>query len=190
MAKDTKRRSTAQLARDRRREAELYLQGWLQADIGAELGINQTTVSRDLKVIQADWLKSALIDFDKAKAQEIAKVDALERTYHQAWLHSCEDTETVKQRGKPGEAPGQVHTNTVERTRKEQVGDPRFLNGVQWCIEQRCKIIGIYAAAKVRHEGTGKGGAIEIKQVGLTDAERRAAIRAMLGDGRISEGTD
>ena len=42
----------------------------------------------------------------------------------------------------------------------------------------------------VRLEGTGEGGEIEIKQVGLTDAERQAALQAMLGDRRLSETPD
>ena len=42
----------------------------------------------------------------------------------------------------------------------------------------------------VKHSGTGEGGEIEIKQVALTDAERQAALQAMLGDGRLSEAAD
>jgi len=138
-----RRRLAAELARDRRREADLYLQGRLQADIATELDINQSTVSRDLKALQKQWLASALIDFDEAKARELAKIDRLEREYWEAWQNSCEDAETVKQKGKPGEETGQVTTSTVERTVKGQAGDPRFLVGVQWCIERRCKVLGI-----------------------------------------------
>jgi hypothetical protein len=38
-AKRKPRRSASQLARDRRRISELYLEGWLQADIAAEVGL-------------------------------------------------------------------------------------------------------------------------------------------------------
>jgi DNA-binding transcriptional regulator LsrR (DeoR family) len=136
-------RSTAELARDRRCEADLYLQGWLQADIATELSIDQSTVSRDLKALQKQWLASALIDFNEAKAQELAKIDRLEREYWEAWRRSCEDAETVKQRGAPGDEVGKVKTASVERTVKGQAGDPRFLVGIQWCIERRCKVLGI-----------------------------------------------
>jgi hypothetical protein len=143
-----KRRSAAQLARDRRKTADLYLQGWLQADIAGFLGISQSTVSNDLKALQAEWLRSALLDFDEAKAREIAKVDRLEREYWAAWERSCEDAETTKQRGAPGEEPGKIKTASVERTVKGQAGDPRFLQGVQWCIDRRCKILGVDAAQR------------------------------------------
>ena len=76
-----KRRSSGQLARDRRKIADLYLKGWIQADIAAEIGMAQQTVSNDIKALQKDWLASALIDFNEAKSQELAKVDRLEREY-------------------------------------------------------------------------------------------------------------
>ena len=47
-------------------------------------------------------------------------------------------------------------TESIEKTSMGQAGDPRFLAGVQWCIERRCKIIGIDAPTK--SELTGAGG--------------------------------
>ena len=161
-----KRRSNGQLARDRRLIADLYLQGWLQADIAGEIGISPATVSRDIKALQKDWLASALIDFDKAKAGELAKVDRLEREYWQAWARSCEDAETVTEKARASK--GSERPDSVEKTKqaKGQAGDPRFLSGIQWCIEQRCKILGVEAPKKT--ELTGKdGGAFIINLIGV-----------------------
>ena len=36
----------------------------------------------------------------------------------------------------------------MTKTSKGQVGNPRFLDGLQWCSEQRLKIFGIYAPTK------------------------------------------
>ena len=128
----------------------MYLRGWIQADIAEETGLSQPTVSRDLKALQRDWLESALIDFNEAKAQELAKVDRLEREYWVAWEASKEDKEvqtTEKVKGdKTARSKAQVR-------REGQVGNPSFLAGVQWCIERRCKILGIDAAAKVEQVG-------------------------------------
>jgi hypothetical protein len=123
--------------------ADLYLQGWLQVDIAQELGINQSTVSRDLKALHKEWLHSALLDYDEAKAQELAKIDRLEREYWRAWERSCEDAETIRQEGPPA-GPEKLVT-----TAKGQAGDPRFLTGVQWCIEKRCKVLGLDAPSKL-----------------------------------------
>ena len=148
----TRRRSSAELARDRRKIADLYLKGWIQADIADELGVNQSTVSRDIKALQKDWLESALVDFNEAKSQELAKIDRLEREYWQAWERSCEDAETVTEKARASR--GAEKPDSIEKTKqaKGQAGDPRFLNGVQWCIERRCKILGIDAPNKIGFE--------------------------------------
>ena len=147
--------------------ADLYLQGWLQADIADEIGIDQSTVSRDLKALQGEWLASALMDFNEAKAQELAKIDRLEREYWRGWERSCEDAEQTTQEGTPDSV------DKVKKTKKGQAGDPRFLQGVQWCIERRCKILGVDAPE--RHEVTGKdGGPIEVTSDELARAAEEA----------------
>lgn len=147
------RRSPAQLARDRRRIAELYLEGRLQVDIAREVGLSQSTVSNDLKALQRMWLKSSLIDINEAKAREIAEIDNLEREYYKAWHRSCEDAETLTQKTKGTIEKREKEDGTfvterpaeVAKTSKGQAGDPRFLSGIQWCIERRCKILGVDA---------------------------------------------
>jgi hypothetical protein len=142
-----KRRSNGQLVRDRRRIADLYLQGWIQADIADELQLDQSTISRDLKHLYKEWQQSSLIDIDEAKSQELAKVDRLEREYWIAWVNSCEDAETLRQEGSKTET-GKVKPDKIVKTAKGQAGDPRFLSGVQWCINKRCEILGLDAAIK------------------------------------------
>ena len=160
-----RRRSNGELIRDRRRISDLYLQGWTQVDIAEETGLSQSTVSRDIIALQKEWQEAALIDFNEAKARELAKIDNLERIYHQAWIRSCEDAETTKTKGEPVAGTKTVKADTVERTLKGQAGDPRFLKGVEWCIERRCKILGIDAPD--RHEHTGAdGGAIMLQYGG------------------------
>lgn len=147
------RRSAAQLARDRRRIAGLYLEGKLQADIAEVVGISQSTVSNDLRAIQREWLESSLVDFNEAKAREIAKIDKLEREYWAAWRRSCEDAEIETSKSA---VAGDKKRAEATKTTKGQSGDPRFLSGVQWCIERRCKLLGIDAPQ--RHELTGADG--------------------------------
>ena len=169
-----RRRGASEIARDRQRIADLYLRGWMQVDIAEEVGLSQSTVTRDLKALQAEWIKSSLIDYDKAKAREIAKIDNLERIYHAAWRRSCEDAETVRK--KKAEVGG-VERKELVSTAKGQSGDPRFLNGIQWCIERRCKIMGIDAPTKVAPtDPTGRK-----EYTGLTDEERNRRICALLG---------
>lgn len=164
-----KRRSSGQLARDRRRIADLYLQGWIQVDIAAEVGMSQSTVSRDIKALHGAWLASALLDFNEAKARELAKIDRLEREYWDAWQRSKLDaeTETVKGKG-TGDTP-EHKEKTMQR--KGQTGDASFLKGVQWCIEQRCKILGVEAPTHLKHSGEGDKGEIVVRFEGNVKSE-------------------
>jgi len=164
------RRSAAQLARDRQRIAGLYLEGKLQADIAEMVGVSQSTVSNDLKAIQQEWLQSSLVDFNEARAREIAKIDKLEREYYAAWQRSCEDAETVT---KKAVQVGDKERKEATQTAKGQAGDPRFLQGVQWCIERRCKLFGIDAAQ--RHELTGALGNIDLAALSVAQLERLSA---------------
>lgn len=151
------RRSAAQRTRDRQRISTLYLEGWLQCDIADEVGLSQSTVSNDLKILQKQWLSSTLININEAKAKELARIDKLEQEYYQAWHRSCEDAETITEKGKGSKAKAKddednspTRPTEFEKTvqRKGQAGDPRFLQGVQWCISQRCKILGVNAPKK------------------------------------------
>lgn len=166
-----KRRSRAQLTRDRRRIADLYLQGWIQADIAAELSISPATVSRDLAALRRDWLESALVDFDEAQSRELAKINRLEREYWEAWERSTGERKRTSTKqvdlvdGKRKEA--QIQTD-------EMLGDPRFLAGVQWCIEQRMKIFGLEAARKLDLSSAGRRIAISEVVVNMAQDERES----------------
>jgi len=93
--------------------------------------------------MQKQWLEATLIDFNEAKAREIAKVDRLEREYWSAWSRSCEDAETITEKGKGAKRAEKPDTFEMTKQRKGQAGDPRFLGGVQWCIERRIKLFGL-----------------------------------------------
>jgi transcriptional regulator with XRE-family HTH domain len=73
--------------------ARRYLQGEMQEQIAQSFGVTQGQISQDLKAIRAAWLASAVRDFDALKAQELAKIDAVEREYWLAWERSKKDKE-------------------------------------------------------------------------------------------------
>lgn len=143
----------------RRQVAELYLRGKTQTEIALEVDMTVATISRDLKAIRQEWRASTLLDFDEAKNRELAKIDALEQTYWQAWYRSIGSHTSVKvEYGGFAPAEGEPHLEgsseirqTVKRTENTERlnGDPRYLSGVQDCITQRCKILGIYEATKI-----------------------------------------
>ena len=140
-AKRRRQRCNGELIRDRRRIADMYLQGMLQAEIGEVLGLAQQTISRDLKALHKEWKDAALIDFHTAKAKELARIDRLEREYWRGWERSCEDAEVTVTKAR--ELVGGGVSKEAAQTKKGQTGSPQFLAGVQWCIERRCKLLGL-----------------------------------------------
>lgn len=176
-------RSKSQEEADRRNVARLYLAGRIQAQISEELGISQTTVSRDIKFLTDEWKQERVYDINEAKARELAKIDNLELIYWDAWERSRKNAEIkTKKAIKIGIdlTPAQLATlsavlpsdvikmisqgvnrQELQERSEGQVGDPRYLAGIQWCIEQRCRILGVEAPKKI--EGGGEDGSLEVK---------------------------
>ena len=151
------RRKAAQKARDKKRIAEMYLHGSLQEEIAQEVGLDQTTISRIIKELQGDWLRDAGKSIDEAKARELAKVDDLELIYRAAWEASRGEIKTITRKGIAGKAQvakqgtkaePAISRQEVTEHIEQAVGDPRYLKGIEWCIEQRCTILGAKAPTR------------------------------------------
>jgi len=122
--------------------ARRYLHGMSQMEIAAELELSQSQISRDLKVLHDRWTKSALVDLNEAKARELARIDNLEREYWDAWRDSRGERLETNTEQIAGDKTGDRKKVSIKKVKLE--GNPDFLAGIQWCIEMRCKILGIY----------------------------------------------
>lgn len=69
----------AEIEDRRRKVATLTLNKVHQTLIAERLGVAQSTVSRDLKTIEAGWREAARANLDALKARELAELDELER---------------------------------------------------------------------------------------------------------------
>lgn len=128
----------------------LYLQGNSMARV-VELAEEKTgghrfsvnTVHKYVKEATEEWKASKQDMVDNHKAIELEKINRLESTYWDAWARSCEiqiKKTKIKKKGGDGERLALSQTRDDE---KQTIGDPRFLAGIQWCTEMRCKILGI-----------------------------------------------
>lgn len=136
------KRTKFERERDLLEISRLYLQGITQAEIGQRLGVSQPQISYDLRVLRNRWLQSSIVNIDEAKARELARVDHLEREYWDAWEKS---KNPVKTRGSKKVDGEQVESTIQGET---GTGDPRYLTGVQWCINKRCEVLGLDAPSK------------------------------------------
>ena len=154
----TKRNAT-QIAHDRREIARLYLRERLtQAEIGDRLGMTRQMVTYDLRALRREWLDAGLMDLTEHKARELAKTNELERTYWAAW----EQSQEVRTTSTTGQTSGGVAHAQIRKETRE--GNPAFLAGVQWCIDRRCKLLGLDAPTQSWLSGP-KGGPIEVTEV-------------------------
>jgi transcriptional regulator with XRE-family HTH domain len=149
---EEKTNTRTQIASRRQQVAEMYLRGLYQSDIAEKLGVDQSTISRDLSELRKEWLERSINHIDQKKAIELAKLDRLEVTYWEAWERSREnaEVETTEQIGKRGKDEGGIIPERIRKTKRVegQSGNPAFLEGVLKCIVQRCKILGIEAPVK------------------------------------------
>lgn len=140
------RRTRKERERDLAKISEHYLRGYTQAQIGEILGFTQQQISLDLKEMQKRWKESALRNFDEAKAQELAKIDNLELEYWEAW-HNSRGQKKVSSTERADTASGQ--RNKAQIRTEDMQSDPRFLEGVRWCVDRRCKLLGLDAPSKI-----------------------------------------
>lgn len=155
-ARNGKKRTVAQHENDLTFIADRYVRGATVPEMVKELNENRTyqltpdMIYYDLKVIHTRWVHSYLLDFNEVKAKELAHIDALEREYWIAWKNSLEpseiiDTEKIDDShgNSRGTAVPSYSRTKIKKRQKGSYGNPDFLTGIQWCIEQRCKIMGL-----------------------------------------------
>jgi hypothetical protein len=143
------------IAKRRMEIARMYLQGKAQIEIAEKMGLATTTVCNDLLAMREEWAEKALLDFDKRKAEELAKLDRLETVAWAAWERSAEDARILRERREfirervPSKGKNKnkhrlvAIGKTQDDTVKGQCGDPRFLEQVERCILLRMRVLGI-----------------------------------------------
>lgn len=172
----------------------LYARGWNMHQIAGFLSDNLyagrgaitiRTVSADIERIRDLWTQSALIDFNEARGREIAKLDALETAYWVAWEESRKDMEEATETETKDEVPlrsGEVvpvSRSHKGRKKTNREGNPLYLNGVERCIEKRCKILGLFEAQSFSMDWRS---AAQNLGVNPTDAEqiKETTVRIMM----------
>lgn len=127
----------------RNKVADLYRKGFRQYEIAAKVGVSENQITNDLKAIRAKWMEDSIRNFDEAISEQLAKIDLLEREY---WLAYEQSKKDYKQKSQKTKGTGQdILSREVMEKEIIQFGDPRYLQGVQWCIERRCKLMGLDA---------------------------------------------
>jgi hypothetical protein len=139
------KRTPEQREADLAKTAAWYLKGVNMVEIGRRLGLSRVQVSYDIKHLHAMWKESALRDFDAMRSEQLAKVDQLEAVYWDGYERSLSERtrERVAQTTGTAATGNAINTSTMERTVELRDGAIAWLQGVERCINMRCKLLGL-----------------------------------------------
>lgn len=121
--------------RDRNTIALLYLQGVPPSEFVERTGLKSTYCKTLLIELREQWKRSNIKAFDERLREEILKIAMLEAEAWKQYFASAGAVEVVTTRFKDG---GESKA-TKERNRP----DRSWFDTVQWCIQQRCKLLGL-----------------------------------------------
>jgi hypothetical protein len=185
------KRTESQRERDLVLFAELYLQGYSLQEISDHVAsVRDYTLSRvqvhyDIKLIHERWKEAYIETYDTMKVRELARIDKLERAYWDAWERSMKDKVEEEHEGTSnkmtnakGRAVQEHKQSKGKKKRTTRDGTARFLEGIQWCIQQRCKILGLNAPTQKR--GSTGDWREEAKKAGINDPG--AVFNQMVGE--------
>lgn len=130
---NTRKRTKGERERDYAIIARLYLEGKTHQEIAEYISdrpdtsytLTRQAITKELKKLRETWLTTSLVNVNEKRAEELAKIDRLEREYWDAWEASQAESDD---------------------------GDPRYLQGVQWCISRRIKIFGLDAPKRTESD--------------------------------------
>ena len=126
--------------------------------IARELGVNHSTISRDLDELDIQWRDSALEAITIVKARLIAELERDIAELREEWTRSRTDqpTETTVE-GKPG-SDGAVDPEWVQRRKRSAAADVRYQAAITSKQAELARLVGAYAPDKIAQtdpDGTG-----------------------------------
>ena len=177
------KRNKVQRMFDMQTLASLYLRGVQQVDMAKRLNVSIATVERDLRILRGQWMDSSSFDFQSAKAEQLAKIDEIERAAWDAYEASKTESKRVTHYDEA------ANPRTVTQKDRAASGDAKWLDKISWCVEQRCKILGFHAPKEVAMTHSKIDRPLEelSKEELMMIAQRRKADAAIAVESEIME---
>jgi len=159
---------------DRDRIRELVLKNKSAREIAKDLNIPLPTVISDIKVIVKRW-KEEVPDFTLMRGQQLDRLNLMEKELWNAWEKSKEQagksTLTIRN--------GQNPTGRIETSIDETPGDVKYVEQIMKTVQERNKLLGMYAATKIQSEVTVKrdDSAIREEVLNIIEEARKRSLR-------------
>lgn len=123
--------------------ARLYMvEDMTQMEIAQELGVSQSTISKDVAKIHEEFKMRQTLPLQWYKEQQLQKLNAIEKAAREGWERSIGKSTRVVEKSSLDNNNQLVITEKVETT-DELPGDPRFLNQMIACVDRRIRILGL-----------------------------------------------
>lgn len=140
------------------------------------------TVKNDVQTLLEEWRESRLEDTDELVTLELARIDDTCRELWEQWEKSKTNYNKTerKQKGSPSRdaQSGQTSIRTYQTERKETeviaLGDPAYIAEIRKQLEERRKLLGLYAPEKKDINANGSFAAYLIESGMIDEAEQEA----------------
>lgn len=143
-------------------QARLYAQGKSQIEVmqymkeNRPYQLSQAQAAHDLREILKRWREDCSNTVEAQKAKALARIDELERTYREAWEASKKPQTDVHTEEIDDKTTSSKNITLPAYSRrkksssvKSSYGDLKALEGIQWCINMRAKILGLNAPEEI-----------------------------------------
>ena len=143
------------------------------------------TVKNDVQTLLEEWRESRLEDTDELVTLELARIDDTCRELWEQWEKSKENftRQTRKQKGSPTRdtQTGQTSIRTTQTERTETdiqgLGDPSYIAEIRKQLEERRKLLGLYAPEKKELSGGLSFASLLVESGMIDEAEEEAGLK-------------
>ena len=143
------------------------------------------TVKRDIQTLLDEWRESRPEDTDELVTLDLARIDDTCRELWEQWEKSKENftRQTRKQKGSPTRdaQTGQTSIRTTQTERTETdiqgLGDPSYIAEIRKQLEERRKLLGLYAPEKKELSGGLSFASLLVESGMIDEAEEEAGLK-------------
>lgn len=146
-------RSTAEREADYLFIEPLYARGVSMREIARRMNDDRPysltfqQIAKDVRVILGRWQASCIKDIDELRSAELMRLSVMESEAWAAWEQSKTTAENTTTSQESGGLGGTKTKAEIKRIKREP--DPRYLDIVRYCIDKRCKMLGLDAPVKL-----------------------------------------
>lgn len=155
------KRTSLEKQKDMAKVAELYSRGFPISDIleiineqyPPEKRISKRRIEADIQELTRKWQAESLRSISELRAEQLEKLRQVEQELWQAWEKSKEMREIITSELSTGgieDAGAGGSRRKVQTRREQQVGDPRYLQGILEVVDRRTKLLGLNEPQKVQ----------------------------------------